>query len=195
MPSLSRPTTFRPFGAGVLNVALLIPETQRATRSGLVGALNDHYVLPGRLADYRRKFERTVRRDGEDASIFAIELETLAVRIFGDMGPSARVRMIRKPVCYRPPGLDLWRHLDSVPPDTPIRDIVDICRVWESHADVDDRRHVKPTLAGTRLVCLVSDRAVRPVDWVVAAVTTPVVGLADLETLVQKLLLSVPAPV
>ena len=26
-----------------LNDALLVPETQRATRSGLVGALNEHY--------------------------------------------------------------------------------------------------------------------------------------------------------
>ena len=27
------------------------------------------------------------------------------------------------------------RHLDSVPPDTPIREIVDHCRVWESHSE------------------------------------------------------------
>ena len=30
---------------------------------------------------------------------------------------------------------ELWCHLDSVPPDTPIRDIVDRCRVCESHLD------------------------------------------------------------
>ena len=64
-------------------------------RSGLVGALSDHYGSPWRLADYRRKFERTVRQDGEDPSIFKTELETLAVRAFVDMGPSARVWMIR----------------------------------------------------------------------------------------------------
>ena len=29
----------------------------------------------------------------------------------------------------------LRRHLDSVPPDTPIRDIVDRCCVWESHSE------------------------------------------------------------
>ena len=29
----------------------------------------------------------------------------------------------------------LRRHLDSVPPDTPIREIVDRCRVWESHSE------------------------------------------------------------
>ena len=31
----------------------------------------------------------------------------------------------------------LRRHLDSVPPDTPIQDIVDRCRMWESHSDQD----------------------------------------------------------
>ena len=30
--------------------------------------------------------ERTVRRDGEDPSNFAVALETLAVKAFGDMG-------------------------------------------------------------------------------------------------------------
>ena len=29
----------------------------------------------------------------------------------------------------------LWRHLDSVPPDTLIREIVDRCRVWECHSE------------------------------------------------------------
>ena len=29
----------------------------------------------------------------------------------------------------------LSRHLDGVPPDTPIRDIVDRFRVWESHSE------------------------------------------------------------
>ena len=33
---------------------------------------------------------------------------------------------------------DLRQHLHSVPPETPIRDIVDICRVWESHAYADE---------------------------------------------------------
>ena len=29
----------------------------------------------------------------------------------------------------------LWRHLNGVPPETPIWEIVDSCRVWESHSD------------------------------------------------------------
>ena len=30
----------------------------------------------------------------------------------------------------------LRRHLDSLGPDTPMVDIVDCCRVWESHIEV-----------------------------------------------------------
>ena len=57
--------------------------------------LTDHYGSPRRLADYRRQFEKTVRQDGEDPFIFMIELETLAVKAFRDVGPSSRIRMIR----------------------------------------------------------------------------------------------------
>ena len=53
---------------------------------GLVGALTEHYGSPGRLADYRCQFEKTTQHDGEDQSIFAIALETLAVKAFGDIG-------------------------------------------------------------------------------------------------------------
>ena len=52
-----------------LNVALLVPASRRASRVGLVEALSAHYGSPGRLADYRRQFERTTRTSGEDPSI------------------------------------------------------------------------------------------------------------------------------
>ena len=62
---------------------------------GLVGALSAHYGSPGRLADYWRQFERTTRTSGEDPSIFATALEMLAIKAFGDMGQTARLRIIR----------------------------------------------------------------------------------------------------
>ena len=52
-------------------------------RVGLVDALTAHYGSQGRLADYRRKFGKTTRTAGEDPSIFAIALETLAIKAFG----------------------------------------------------------------------------------------------------------------
>ena len=69
-----------------LNVAHLVPLARRLSRSGLVDALTAHYDSPGRLADYRKQFERTTRSIGEDPAIFATALETLAVKAFGDMG-------------------------------------------------------------------------------------------------------------
>ena len=63
-----------------LKVALLVPEAKRTTRAILIGALTEHYGSPVRLADYRRQFERTAQKEGEDPSIFAIALETLAVK-------------------------------------------------------------------------------------------------------------------
>ena len=72
-----------------LNVAFLVPETRGATRVGLVGALTAHHGSPGRLADYRRQFEKTTRKTEKDPSIFAIALERPAVNAFGDMGHTA----------------------------------------------------------------------------------------------------------
>ena len=83
---------------GALNVALLVPLPQRTSRVGLVDALSAHYGSPGRLPDYRRQFEKTTRTAGEDPSIFAIALETLAVNAFGDMGQTARLRLIPRPL-------------------------------------------------------------------------------------------------
>ena len=69
-----------------LSVALLIPMPLQASRKELTDALSSHYGSPGRLANYRREFDRTVRKTGEDPSNFAIKLETLAVKAFGNIG-------------------------------------------------------------------------------------------------------------
>ena len=60
-------------------------------------------------------------------SIFAIALETLAVKAFGDMGQTARLRLIRNRFIAGHSICELRRYLDSIPPETPIRDIVDRC--------------------------------------------------------------------
>ena len=114
-----------------LNVALLVPVPRRTSRTGLVDALSAHYGSLGRLADYRRQFEKTIRSTGEDPSIFAIALETFAVKAFGDMGQMAQLRLIRDRFIAGHNSCELHRYLDSVPPETPIRDVVDQCRVWE----------------------------------------------------------------
>ena len=78
-----------------LSVALLLPMPFRASRKELTDALSSHYGSPGRLANYRREFDKTVRKRGEDPSNFTISLETFAVKAFGNMGQTARLRLIR----------------------------------------------------------------------------------------------------
>ena len=117
---------------------------RRASRKELTDALSAHYGSPGRLANYRREFDKTVRKSGEDPSNFAIALETLAVKAFGDMGQAACLRLIRDRFIAGHGSCELRRYLDCVPPDTPLRDIVDRCRVWESHAEPEVRRVSKP---------------------------------------------------
>ena len=106
-----------------LNVALLVPMSRQTSRTGLVDTLSAHYGSPGRLADYRRQFEKTTRSAGVDPSIFAIALETLAVKAFGDMGQW----LIRDRFLAGHSSCELRRYLDSVPPETLIQDVVDRC--------------------------------------------------------------------
>ena len=46
------------------SVALLIPMPLQASRKVLTDALSSHYGSPGRLANYRREFDKTVRNRG-----------------------------------------------------------------------------------------------------------------------------------
>ena len=61
-----------------LNVALLVQESQRILPGVLLKTLSAHYASPGRLAKYKRQFERITRPPGDDPAAFAIELETPA---------------------------------------------------------------------------------------------------------------------
>ena len=120
---------------GALNVALLVPAFRRVMSGVLLDTLTEHYSSPGRLADYRRRFERISQRPGEDLSVFAVELETLAMRAFGDLSSSVCLQLVHDRFIVGQMGCSIRRHLDGVEPDTPIRDIVDRCRMWESHAE------------------------------------------------------------
>ena len=82
---------------------------------------------------YKRQFERMTRPPGDDPAAFAIELETLARKAFVDVDASVRLQLVRDRFIIGQENRALRRHLDSVGPDTPISDIVDRCRVWESH--------------------------------------------------------------
>ena len=171
-----------------LNVAYLVPPSRRLSRLGLVDALTAHYGSPGRLADYRRQFERTTRTVGEDPTIFATALEILAVKAFGDMGQTTRLRLIRDWFIAGHSSCELRQHLDSVPPDTPIRDVVDRCHVWESHADPAVRWVSKPSPDPIYPAYVIGDADKISETTRVAAVTGQKSGSDQLEDLLRWLL-------
>ena len=175
-----------------LNVVLLVPETQRASHDDLVRALSAYYRSTGQLADYRRQFERITRRPEEDPSIFAVALETFAMNAFGDMGIAARLRILRDRFIAGQDCCELRRHLDSVASETPIRDIVDRCRVWESHADSVDGRGRKPKPERALPIYVVEDVGEAGDDLPVSAVTVSPTAPELLEALLRRLL---PTPV
>ena len=101
------------------------------------------------------------RHEGEDLPTVVIALETLGVKVFGDMGVNARLRLIQDRFVAGLENCALRQHLDSVPPETPIRDR---CRVWESHADTGIRRVVKPGPGRALPVYTVDEPAFAPAD-------------------------------
>ena len=153
-----------------------------------------HQTLGGRTSpdrprqvDYRLQFEKMTRKAGVDRSICALALETLAVKAYGDMGHTAR-HIIQDRFIAGHDSCDLCRHLDSVSPETPIWDIADRCRVWESHADSDARRFSKPGPERALPIYTVDGSGCGRDDWMVAAVTISPTAPDQLETLLRRLL-------
>ena len=108
---------------------------QAIDRTGLVEGLAAYYQSPGRLAGLRRRFESAFRQPGFDPATFATDLGMLAIQGFGDMREQARDTMIRDKFITGQGQCALRRQLDGFAQSTPIGEIVDSCRVWESHSD------------------------------------------------------------
>ena len=142
-----------------LNVALMVPEAQCRRPGVLLKTLSAHYASPGRLAKYKRQFERMTRPPGDDdPATFAIELETLACKAFVDVDAPVRLQLVRDKFITGQEHRYLRRHLDSVGPDTPISDIVDRCRVWESHEERNSRPRAEHESTGSRGVFQVTQQ-------------------------------------
>ena len=58
----------------------------------------------------------------------------------------------------------LHRHLDSLGPDTPMADIVDCCRVWESHIEMANNQQFSTDRHSPRAVCQVTEDEQSPVE-------------------------------
>ena len=145
-----RPYSCYPIHGDALNVALLVPESRRVKPGFLIKSLSEHYSAPGRLAEYKCQLQRAVRRPGDDPSIFATELQMLVRRASMDIDLKIQLQMVRYRFIDGQAECALRRHLDSLGPNTPIPDIVDCCRIWERHCEVEiqpqtgaDRRPVR----------------------------------------------------
>ena len=125
----------------------------------------------------------------------------MAVKIFGDMGQTARLRLIRDLFITGHSSCELRRYLDSVPPETPIRDVVDRCRIWESHVDQEIQRVSKPSPDPIYPTYIVGDSEHVGETLRVAAGTKPKSPPDQLEDMLRRLLANmaaavlVPAPV
>ena len=147
-------------------------------------SLSEHYNTPERLAECKRQFQRAFRRPGDDPSIFATELETLARRAFMDIDLKIQLQMVRDRFIDVQAERALRRHLDSLGLNTPMTDIVDCFRMWERHCEVE----IQPLTSADR-------RPVRVICQVTKVEPTPAVSpeTETVENIIKKLL-PTPAP-
>ena len=110
------------------------------------------------------------------------------------MGQTARLRLIRDRFIAGHSNCDLRRHLDSVSPETPIRDVVDRWRVWESHANPAARRIGKPNPHPTYPTYAVGNADSDNEVTRVAAVTEQRSGQNQLEDLLRRVISTAERP-
>ena len=84
--------------------------------------------------------------------------------------------------------------MDSVSPETPIRDVVDRCRVWESQANPAVRRIGKPNPEPTYPTYAVGDTDSDNEVTRVAAVTRQRSGQNQLKDLLRRVILTTERP-
>ena len=135
------------------------------------GRPHDGYVAEG-LCSPIRQLEKAVVRLQQDIADYRAELKLNRTQT---------------------PAVSTW-HLDSAPPETPIRDVVDHCSVWESHADPDVRRVSKPSLDPTYSANIVGDADRISETTSVAEVTEQRSDTNQLEDLLRQLRTTVEAP-
>ena len=116
------------------------------------------------MAEYKRQFRRAFRRPGDDPSVFAIELETLARRAFADVNSSIQWQLVRDRFIAGQAECALRRHIDGMGPDSPMRDIVDSCRMWESHTEATNSWSGGPDPEFPRAIYQVAEDTQSPVE-------------------------------
>ena len=98
-----------------------------------------------------------VRWPGDDPSIFAIELETLACMVFMDIDLKIQLQMVRDRLIDGQADRALRRHLDSLGPNTPMTEMVDGCRIWERHCEAEIQPRTSADRRPVRVTCQVTE--------------------------------------
>ena len=96
-----------------------------------------------------------------------------------DIDPLIQLQMVRDRFIDGQAECALRRHLYSLGPDTPMADIVDCCRVWESHIEVVSSQQMGTDRHSPRAVCQVMEDSQSPAG-------SP--GTESLEDIIGKLL-------
>ena len=115
-----------------IQVVLLMPDRIRERWKDFVDELSAYYNTPGRMCTAVRGWIR----------LLLLWSWVLALHGFSDMKEKARDLMVRNKFIASQQSCDLRRHLDSATPETSIADIVDSCRIWESHAETGSHTQV-----------------------------------------------------
>ena len=95
------------------------------------------------------------------------------------------MRLIRDRFIAGHESCELRRHLDCLPPDTPLRDIVDRCRVWESHSDLLAQNVNQPKMTYPAYVVKPADK--EPETVRAMTVNKPERSVEDTNALLSKL--------
>ena len=74
-----------------------------------------------------------------------------------DIDTSIQLQMVRDRFIDGQVECALRRHLDSLGPNTPMADIVDCCRVWESHSEVEIEPRTSADRHPARTICQVTE--------------------------------------
>ena len=86
--------------------------SRRVMPGVLLDTMTEHYSSPGRLADYRRRFER-ISRKPEDPSVFVVELDISIEGFWGFESVGAATAGARSIYCWTsgvlPPSTFGWR--------------------------------------------------------------------------------------
>ena len=96
-----------------------------------------------------------------------------------DIDPLIQLQMVRDRFIDGQAECALCIHLDRLGPDTPMTDIVDCCRVWESHIEVVSSRQMGADRYSLRAVCQVTEDSQSPAG-------SP--GTESLEDIIRQLL-------